>query len=78
MDLANQAVDMLFCERFSFVRNVAAFVGTAFLLKMFIGDLLSLLNTFRAFFLAPWGISRLNLKKYGNWASESKEMCCGV
>ena len=78
MELANQAVEMLFCERFSFVRNIAALAGTGFLLKLLIGNLLSLLNTFRAFFLAPWGISRLNLKKYGNWAGELKDTCYGV
>ena len=71
MELANQAAEVLFfSERLSLFRSVAAVIGAAWLLKVLLGELLALLNTFRAYFLAPWGISRMNLKKYGNWASE--------
>ena len=69
--MANQAAEMLFfSERLSLFRSVAAVIGAAWLLKVLLGELLALLNTFRAYFLAPWGISRMNFKKYGNWASE--------
>lgn len=70
MELVNSAVDMLFSERYSFYRNVAAVVGATFLLKIAVKELFTLASGFRAFFLAPWGVSRTNLRKYGSWASE--------
>ena len=71
MELANQAAEVLFfSERLSLFRSVAAVIGAAWLLKVVLGELLALLNTFRAYFLAPWGISRMNFRKYGSWASE--------
>ena len=71
MELTNQAAEVLFfSERLSLFHSVAAVIGMAWLLKVVLGELLALLNTFRAYFLTRWGISRMNLKKYGNWASE--------
>ena len=71
MELTNQAAEVLFfSERLSLFHTVAAVIGMVWLLKVVLGELLALLNTFRAYFLAPWGISRMNLKKYGSWASE--------
>ena len=71
MELANQAAEVLFfSERLSLFRSVAAVIGTAWLLKVVLGELLALLNTFRAYFLAPWDIFRMNFRKYGSWASE--------
>ena len=71
MELTNQAADVLFfSERLSLFRSVAAMIGMVWLLKVVLGELLALLNTFRAYFLAPLGIFRMNLKKYGSWASE--------
>ena len=70
MELVNQALALLSSERFILCRNVAAVVGTAYLLKIAVKELCSLTSGFRAFFLAPWGVSRTNLKKYGSWAGE--------
>ena len=70
MELVNSAVDVFFSERYSFYRNVAAVVGAAYLLKMVASELCSFTSGFCAFFLAPWGIRRTDLKKYGNWAGE--------
>ena len=71
MKLTNQAAEVLFfSERLSLFHAVAAVIGMVWLLKVVLGELLALLNTFRAYFLAPWGISCMNLKKYGSWASE--------
>ena len=70
MDLARQAVDLLFCERFSFYRNIATVVGTAYIVYILLQRLWGLGSVFRAYVLAPYGVSRLNLKKYGSWASE--------
>ena len=70
MEIVTQAVDLFFSERFCFYRNIAAVVGAAYVLRVFMNHFCSLASGFNAFFLAPWGITRINLKKYGSWASE--------
>ena len=57
-------------ERFSFCFNVAAVIGAGYLLKILVLTLCSLVSWCRAYILAPRGISRVNLLKYGSWASE--------
>ena len=54
----------------SILRNVAAVIGTLILLHFSLHLLSNLCTWIRAYFLAPWGIGRTNLKKYGPWASE--------
>ena len=49
-------------------RNVAAIFGAGILLKWMLKHVWQLSGGFCAFFLAPWGVSRTNLKKYGPWA----------
>ena len=51
-------------------RNIAAVVGTLYLLRKIISLILTLWGIEKAYFLAPWGIFRTNLKKYGPWAGE--------
>ena len=51
-------------------RDIAAIVGVAYLSKYAIRSLLSLWSGFRAYYLAPWGIFRTNLKRHGEWAGE--------
>ena len=55
-------------------RNVAAVIGTLILLRFSLRLLSNLCAWIRAYFLAPWGIGRTNLKKYGPWASECMTM----
>ena len=45
-----------------------AVVGIVLVLRLLLKHMCQLLGGFCAFFLAPWGISRINLKKYGPWA----------
>jgi len=61
-------IDLFYSEQFCFYRNVAAVVGSLYLVRLVWSLLWQLLGGFCAFFLAPWGISRINLKKYGPWA----------
>ena len=70
MDQLRSVVDVLLSEQYSLYRNVAAVIGAGYLLKIVSGHLWGLVSDFRAYWLAPWGISRVDLKKYGNWASE--------
>ena len=49
-------------------RNVAAVIGVCWLALTVWRQIKILAGWFCAFFLAPWGISRINLKKYGPWA----------
>ena len=51
-------------------RNIAAVVGTLYLLRKIISLMRTLWGIEKAYFLAPWGIFRTNLKKYGPWAGE--------
>ena len=64
-----QATDFLTSEKFSMYRNVLSVLGAAYLLKVMIGNAWSLAGGFCAHFLAPWGISRIDIRKYGSWAS---------
>ena len=52
------------------LRNVAAIFGAGVLLKWMLKQVWQLSGGFCAYFLAPWGISQINLKKYGPWAGE--------
>jgi hypothetical protein len=47
---------------------VVAVVGVLWLSWLTLRALKALAGDFCAFFLAPLGISRINLKKYGSWA----------
>ena len=38
--------------------------------RLLLRELYGLLNGFRAFFLAPMGLGRTNLRKYGSWAGK--------
>ena len=66
----HQIMDVFFSERFSLYRNVVAIIGAVWLLRILSRGLWELANAFRAYFLAPWGVSRKNLRKCGSWASE--------
>ena len=61
---------------YHYYRNVAAVVGVLYLLKVFLRELWTLGGGFCAFFLAPWGISRTNLRKYGEWAGQLLTCSC--
>ena len=45
-------------------------IGLLYVLYLLVRETWNLLSGFCAFFLAPMGISRMNLKKYGGWAGE--------
>jgi 17beta-estradiol 17-dehydrogenase / very-long-chain 3-oxoacyl-CoA reductase len=47
---------------------IAAVVGVMWLSWLTLRVLKALAGDFCAFLLAPLGISRINLKKYGSWA----------
>ena len=51
-------------------RNAAAVVGILWLSWVSLKILKFFVEGFHAFVLAPWGILRTNLKKYGQWAGE--------
>ncbi len=51
-------------------RNVAAVVGSLVLLRFTLRFLCNACSWLRAYFLAPLGLGRTNLKKYGPWAGE--------
>ena len=70
MDLARQTLNLFFCEQFSFFRSIATVVGTTYIVNVLLQRLWGLGSVFCAYFLAPYGLSRLNLKKYGSWASK--------
>ena len=56
---------------YNLYRNVAAVVGVLWLAWLSIQAIKALLGDFHAFVLAPLGILRPNLKKYGSWAGKS-------
>eukprot|EP00731_Ephydatia_muelleri_P021413 Em0014g4a len=60
--------DLILSERFNLYRNVAAVLGTLWLSKCLLSELQTLGSGFWAYFLAPWGICRTNVKNYGQWA----------
>ena len=47
---------------------MVAVVGVLWLSWWLLKALKALAGDFCAFFLAPWGTSRINIKKYGSWA----------
>ena len=49
-------------------RNIVAVVGTLWLVWLLLKAVKAVAGDLCAYFLAPWGISRINLKKYGKWA----------
>ena len=49
---------------------MAAVIGCLVLLRFSLRFLSNACKWLRAYFLAPWGIGRTDLKKYGPWASE--------
>ena len=51
-------------------RNAAAVVGTLVIGRLILRELGALWSGFRAFFLAPMGLGRTNLRKYGSWAGQ--------
>ncbi len=51
-------------------RNVAAVVGSLVLLRFTLRFLCNACSWLRAYFLAPLGLGRTNLKKYGPWAGK--------
>ena len=53
-------------------KNVVAVVGVFWLSWLTLKALKALAGDFCAFFLAPLGISRINLKKYGSWAGANQ------
>ena len=68
--VVERVVEFLTAEKFSVYRNIVSVLGAAYVLKVFISTFWSLSGGFCAYFLAPWGISRINLRKYGSWASK--------
>jgi 17beta-estradiol 17-dehydrogenase / very-long-chain 3-oxoacyl-CoA reductase len=68
MDMASQLWELLMSERFFLLRAVATGVGALYLLKNVLVALFLLCPFLKAYFLAPYGIFRVNLKKYGSWA----------
>ena len=63
-------IDFLSSEKFAVYRNILAVFGAAYVLRKLARTLWWLGGGFRAYFLAPAGISRINLKQHGSWASE--------
>ncbi len=49
-------------------RNALALLGAGYVLKRVLQEAYILANGMRAYFMAPRGLGRLNLKKYGQWA----------
>ncbi len=52
-------------------RKVAAAIGAGYVLHSMLRHLHSISNGFRAYFLAPRGIGRTELRNYGTWAGTS-------
>ena len=50
--------------------NLVTIVGAGYLAKVLIGRAWRLASDFHAYFLAPMGIWRIDLKKYGEWAGK--------
>ena len=57
---------------FKLIRNVLSVVGLLWVVVVSMRLLTTLAGWFCAFYLAPWGITRINLKKYGPWAGKDK------
>ena len=55
---------------YSILRTVAAVIGCLVLLRFSLRFLSNACKWLHAYFLAPWGMGRTDLKRYGPWASE--------
>ena len=64
------ALELFYSDRFCVYRNIIALIGIAWVARCTLKTLLSLCRVLRTYYLAPWGISRVNLRKHGEWASE--------
>ena len=53
-----------------YCRNALAVLGAGYLLKTALQEAYILANGMHAYFLAPRGLARLNLRKYGEWAGK--------
>ena len=49
-------------------RNALALLGAGYVLKRVLQETYILASGMRAYFMAPRGLARLNLRKYGQWA----------
>ena len=65
-----QFVEFLTSDRYAVYRSIFTYLGAAYVLKVLATFLWSAAGGFCTYFLAPWGISSINLKKYGSWASK--------
>ena len=52
------------------LRNAVAVVGLGYLLRAALHEVWTLANGFCAYFLAPQGVGRTDLRKYGSWAGK--------
>ena len=69
----------LYCFNSAFPsRNVAAVIGVLYVLRVLLNGGWLMLSNFCAYFLAPLGILRTDLKKYGKWAGKKDVKCIGV
>jgi 17beta-estradiol 17-dehydrogenase / very-long-chain 3-oxoacyl-CoA reductase len=68
MELAGQVWEIFMSERLCLFRSVAAVVGLLYLLRTAYRVLSFLCPFVKAYLLAPLGIFRPDLKKYGSWA----------
>lgn len=48
-----------------------AVVGLGYVIRTSLSEGWSLVNGFCAYFLAPYGLGRTDLKKYGSWAGRN-------
>ncbi|KAL5496970.1 hypothetical protein EMCRGX_G013351 [Ephydatia muelleri] len=55
-------------QGYGLLSNLVSIVGAGYLAKVLIGTAWRLASDFHAYFLAPMGIWRIDLKKYGEWA----------
>ena len=60
--------NIFFSDRFCIYRNVVAAIGTVYILYCVCRMICTLFGNFRAYVLAPCGISTLDLTKYGSWS----------
>lgn len=51
-----------------YYRNALALLGAGYLLKRVFQEACIVANAVHAYVMAPRGLARLNLKKYGQWA----------
>ena len=65
-----QKIATFLSENSDFLLNATAVVGSIWFLGFFLRNLCSLCNNFLAFVLPKLGIYKVNVTKYGSWASE--------